>query len=71
MLYVLFQIAVLVHNRWQLTVLGTPAEEGGCGKGYLIDGGGFDGIDAAMMAHPTGPTPCKVIVEPALIAVGS
>ena len=35
-------------------MLGTPAEEGGCGKGYLIDAGALDAVDAAMMAHPTG-----------------
>ena len=54
-------------------MLGTPAEEGGCGKGYLIEGGGFDGIDAAMMSHPTGTRlkRLNVIVEPAIIAAGA
>ena len=37
-----------------ITVMGTPAEEGGGGKVYLIERGAFDGIDVAMMAHP-GP----------------
>ncbi len=36
----------------QLTVLGTPAEEGGGGKLKLIDAGSFQGVDVAMMAHP-------------------
>src|SRR5581483_10230004 len=33
-------------------VVGTPAEEGGGGKVKLIEGGVFDGVDAAMMIHP-------------------
>lgn len=35
-----------------VTVLGTPAEEGGGGKIMLLDRGGFDGINVAMMVHP-------------------
>jgi amidohydrolase len=35
-----------------VTVMGTPAEEGGGGKVQLIEKGGFDGIDIAIMAHP-------------------
>ena len=35
-----------------MTVLGTPAEEGGGGKVFLIERGGFEGIDIVMMAHP-------------------
>jgi amidohydrolase len=34
-------------------VLGTPAEETGSGKVVLVDAGVFDGIDAAMMFHPS------------------
>jgi amidohydrolase len=37
----------------RLTVLGTPAEEAGGGKVDLILAGAFDGVDAAMMIHPT------------------
>ena len=37
---------------FQLTILGTPAEEGGGGKIDMIKKNGFDGIDVAMMAHP-------------------
>ena len=37
----------------QLSVLGTPAEEGMCGKADLIRMGAFTGMDAAMMAHPS------------------
>ncbi len=36
----------------KLVVLGTPAEEGGGGKVYMIERGALDGIDAAMMVHP-------------------
>jgi len=34
-------------------VIGTPAEEGGGGKIYLLERGAFDGVHAAMMVHPT------------------
>lgn len=37
-----------------VTILGTPAEEGGGGKIEMMDRGGFDGLHAAMMVHP-GP----------------
>jgi amidohydrolase len=33
-------------------VLGTPAEEGGGGKILMMERGGFDGVNAAMMVHP-------------------
>ena len=39
-----------------LTVLGTPAEEGGGGKQLLIDGGAFEDVDLAMMVHPAPVT---------------
>ena len=35
-----------------VTVLGTPAEEGGGGKVLLLDRGAFEGAHAAMMVHP-------------------
>lgn len=35
-----------------VTVLGTPAEEGGGGKILMLERGAFDGMDAAMMVHP-------------------
>ena len=38
----------------RVTVLGTPAEEGGGGKILLLEAGAFDGVHAAMMVHP-GP----------------
>jgi amidohydrolase len=33
-------------------VLGTPAEEGGGGKIFMLERGAFDGVHAAMMMHP-------------------
>ncbi len=38
----------------RVTVLGTPAEEGGGGKVELIDAGAFEDAAASMMVHP-GP----------------
>lgn len=38
----------------RVTVLGTPAEEGGGGKIELLDRGVFDDLHVALMAHP-GP----------------
>ena len=35
-----------------LIVLGTPAEEDIGGKAVMIAGGAFEGVDAALMAHP-------------------
>jgi amidohydrolase len=36
-----------------ITVVGTPAEEGGGGKILLLERGAFDGVHAAMMVHPS------------------
>jgi amidohydrolase len=38
----------------KVQVLGTPAEETGGGKVYMIKKGAFRGIDAVMMVHPAG-----------------
>ena len=35
-----------------VSVIGTPAEEGGGGKIYMLERGAFDGVHAAMMVHP-------------------
>lgn len=37
-----------------VTLLGTPAEEGGGGKVVMLERGAFDGVHLALMAHP-GP----------------
>jgi amidohydrolase len=38
----------------RVVLLGTPAEEGNSGKELLAREGAFDGLDAAIMAHPFG-----------------
>jgi amidohydrolase len=48
-----------------LTLLGTPAEEGGGGKIGFIEGGFFEGVHAAMMVHPY----TEDVSEPNIIAV--
>ena len=35
-----------------LSVFGTPAEEGGGGKIFMIERGAFDGVHASLMVHP-------------------
>jgi len=46
-------LAPLAHHAGaRLTVLGTPAEEGGGGKIEMARAGAFAGLDAAMMIHP-------------------
>lgn len=35
-----------------VSVIGTPAEEGGGGKILMLEGGAFDGVNAALMVHP-------------------
>ncbi len=47
-----------------LTIIGTPAEEFGNGKALLLERGGFDDVDAALMVHPA---PVDV-AEPPLLA---
>ena len=46
--------AALPELAGTLQVIGTPAEEGGGGKVIMVDAGIFDGVDAAMMFHPSG-----------------
>ena len=36
----------------RVSIIGTPAEEGGGGKCYLLERGAFEGVSAAMMVHP-------------------
>lgn len=37
----------------RLSLIGTPAEEGGGGKELVLRAGGFDDVDAAGMVHPS------------------
>jgi amidohydrolase len=36
----------------RVSIIGTPAEEGGGGKVFMLQRGAFAGVDAAMMVHP-------------------
>ena len=45
--------ALAEEHGLRVTVLGTPAEEVGGGKVDLIRAGALDGVDAAMMIHPS------------------
>lgn len=49
---------------FKISVIGTPAEEHGGGKVLMLDRGGFKGVHAAMMIHPS---PIELI-EPSIIA---
>lgn len=46
--------AVLPQLAGTIHVIGTPAEEGGGGKVYMVDAGVFDDVDAALIVHPMG-----------------
>lgn len=46
----------LASGGGRLSIIGTPAEEGGAGKELIIRAGGFDDVDAAAMVHPGGGT---------------
>lgn len=42
--------------RGEIVFLGTPAEERGSGKQFMIDDGLLDGLDAALLFHPSDRT---------------
>ncbi len=44
--------AVAPRLRGEIVFLGTPAEERGSGKQFMLDDGLFDGVDAALLFHP-------------------
>ncbi len=48
--------AVAADLPGEIVFLGTPAEERGSGKQVMIDDGLFDGIDAALLFHPSSAT---------------
>lgn len=54
--FIIIKISAYITLFLQLTVLGTPAEEGLGGKVQLIDAGALDTVDVAMMAHPSNKT---------------
>jgi amidohydrolase len=45
--------AVLPELSGTIQVIGTPGEEGGGGKAIMVEGGVFEGVDAAMQVHPS------------------
>lgn len=45
--------AALGEGNGSVLVLGSPAEEGGGGKLQMIEAGALEGVDAAMMLHPS------------------
>ena len=51
----------------RIRLLGTPAEEHGCGKELMARQGAVDGVDAALMMHPAGLNlvnmPCIAMAE--------
>jgi amidohydrolase len=53
--------------RGRVRVLGTPAEEHGCGKELMAREGALDGVDAALMMHPSSVNlvsmPCIAMAE--------
>lgn len=50
---------------FRVTVLGTPAEEGGGGKVDLIEAGAFSEAAASMMIHPSP----RNVVDPSVLAI--
>ena len=48
--------AVAPELAGEIVFLGTPAEERGSGKQFMLDDGLFDGIDAALLFHPSDLT---------------
>jgi len=50
----------------RVKVIGTPAEEGGGGKVFLLRAGAFEGVDAAVMVHPADhdlPTMAAIAIQ--------
>lgn len=47
-----------VRDAWagEVVFLGTPAEERGSGKQFMLDDGLFEGVDAALLFHPADRT---------------
>ena len=48
--------------------MGTPAEEGGGGKVFMIERGRFNRVDVAIMAHP-GPGDSIININNARVAL--
>ncbi|XP_077552741.1 xaa-Arg dipeptidase-like isoform X1 [Haemaphysalis longicornis] len=46
-----------------VVLLGTPAEEGGMGKEFLLKAGAFEGVDAALIAHPANISCLRMLLS--------
>ncbi|MBV8084938.1 MAG: M20/M25/M40 family metallo-hydrolase, partial [Chloroflexi bacterium] len=46
--------AVAKHLSGSVVAIGSPAEEGGGGKVFLLERGALDGVDAILGVHPRG-----------------
>ncbi len=57
--------AVAPELAGEIVFLGTPAEERGSGKGIMIRDGLFDGLDAALLYHPSDVTyvECRLLAS--------
>jgi len=58
----------------RVRVLGTPAEERGCGKELMARNGALEGVDAALMMHPSSlnltTMPCIAMAEVDVVYTG-
>jgi amidohydrolase len=59
---VLALAAMASRIRGTIVFLGTPAEEAGSGKAIMLEEGAFEGIDAALLFHPSDRTHTRVIL---------
>ncbi|CCM01369.1 uncharacterized protein FIBRA_03419 [Fibroporia radiculosa] len=50
----------------KIVLLGTPAEEGGNGKGILLERGAYEDMDACIMCHPSAGEPNTASLGPSL-----
>lgn len=48
--------------RGTIVFLGTPAEEAGSGKAIMLEEGAFEGLDAALLFHPSDRTHTRVVL---------
>lgn len=54
--------AVAPAIRGTIVFLGTPAEEAGSGKAIMLEEGAFEGVDAALLFHPSDRTHTRVVL---------
>ncbi|MDQ3871290.1 MAG: peptidase dimerization domain-containing protein, partial [Chloroflexota bacterium] len=53
--------AVAEQIAGEIVFLGTPAEERGSGKQFMIEDGLFEGVDAALLYHPSDRNQVRVV----------